>query len=272
VLAHLKTGPAEAKRWAARQIASAAIGRARTSGDLDAAAIRSAIDQRVTDIFRVGGSPSYRRTVHEIRTMAAKVATARRLETPPVIDGVADQPVWNRGNSLGDFIVYGQATAAQHVTRVRLLHDGTALYVALVCEQDTSELVTDAAPRDGATWEDDSVEIFINPGPEQYPYAQFIINAAGAFFDLRAERHDQTYGERRDYDFDAVWAAKLDEERWTAELRLPLAEFGCPPATHSVLLVDFVRNVQGDEAEISAWFPSTGSHADPDARGWLILE
>jgi hypothetical protein len=39
-----------------------------------------------------------------------------------------------------------------------------------------------------------------------------------------------------------------------------------------MLRLDLVRNVQGKDAEISAWFPSVGAHADPLSRGWLVFE
>jgi len=51
-----------------------------------------------------------------------------------------------------------------------------------------------------------------------------------------------------------------------------LAQFGCKPADHPMLRLDLVRNVQGKDAEISAWFPSVGAHADPLSRGWLVFE
>jgi hypothetical protein len=272
IMAHLISGPAEAKRWAASQIASAEIQQGREEEALNAKAIRDAIDQRVTEIFGDDGSQSYRQTVEQIRTMALKVATAPRVDGAPVIDGSPDEPIWDRADPLKDFIVYGQASEAEYPTRVRLLHDGANLYVALNCEQDTSSLVTEAAPRDGATWDDDSVEIFINPTSEQLPYVQFIISAGGAFFDLWARTREETYGDRRGHNFDTEWATQIQDDRWTAELRLPLDECGCAPSDHEMLLVDFVRNVQGEAGEISAWFPSTGSHADPKARGWLLLK
>jgi hypothetical protein len=36
--------------------------------------------------------------------------------------------------------------------------------------------------------------------------------------------------------------------------------------------INFVRNVQGDPSEISAWFASIRAHADPMARGWIVFE
>ena len=98
------------------------------------------------------------------------------------------------------------------------------------------------------------------------------MNAAGAFFDQWGLSAHQSYQERLSANFDCSWATKISPDRWTAELRLPLAQFGCKPADHPMLRLDLVRNVQGKDAEISAWFPSVGAHADPLSRGWLVFE
>jgi hypothetical protein len=116
------------------------------------------------------------------------------------------------------------------------------------------------------------VEVFINPDRGEYAYAQFIINAAGAFFDQWRQREGQSYGDALSYDFDADWAAKVHEGTWTAEMRIPLTELNIDAARQKLLPINFVRNVQGDDAEISAWFASIAAHADPMARGWIVFE
>ena len=135
-----------------------------------------------------------------------------------------------------------------------------------------SNLRVVASERDGYAWQDDSIELFINPSMDEFPYAQFIITAGGAFFDQWAQTANQSYPERIAVDFGATWASKVGADGWTSELRVPLAEFGCTIGEHPFLRLDLVRNVQGDAAEISAWFPSIAAHADPLSRGWMVFE
>ena len=73
-----------------------------------------------------------------------------------------------------------------------------------------SSLRTEAAPRDGNTWHDDSVEVFINPEMTEAPYIQFIINAAGAFFDQWSRTGAESYAERLAHNFDCDWAARVE--------------------------------------------------------------
>lgn len=265
-------------RWAAAQVATAELDRARGVGTIDAPTLRANIDAEITRLFGEpqGISPDaaerYEQMVRQVRAMATKVGTAVRVDEAPSIDGELTDDLWQRADVLTDFIVWGGTAGAAYTTRARVVHDGENLYVALECEQDTSSLVTRASPRDGSAWKDDSVEIFVNPVPGEYAYAQFIVNAAGAFFDQWRRREDQSYGDALSYDFDADWAAKVHGDRWTAELRLPLDELGIDPARQRLLPINFVRNVQGGQSEISAWFASIKAHADPMARGWIVLE
>jgi len=272
-IAPLKSGGATiAKRWAASQLAAQQIEAAAQAGALDAAALREAISDSVTEVFGEGGSDGYRTIVEQVRAMATKVGTAVRADVAPTIDGRLDEDLWQGADVLTDFIKWGQATQSDHVTRVRLAHDGEDLFIALECEQDTSDLVTKASPRDGSTWHDDSVEIFISPRYGDYEYVQLIINAAGAFFDQWRRDEEMQYGDALAHDLDAEWAATVEDDRWIAEIRVPLTEFGVEPTPGSLLPMNFVRNVQGGDGEISSWFPSIRAHADAISRGWVVLE
>jgi len=269
-IAPLKGGAeTSAKRWSAAHIAGQVVAQA---GVLEAKQLRKQIGDRVDEQFGTDGSETYRQIVGQIRAMAQKVATVVKVEAAPVLDGVLDDSVWRRADELSGFSRWGESASSGYDTRAWLAHDGENLYVALDCRQDTTELRTEASPRDGSTWKDDSVELFFNLQMSEFPYVQFIINARGAFFDQWGRNERQTYQERLAADFDCEWATQVGAEGWTAELRLPLAEFGCSPEDNRLLRIDLVRNVQGKKAEISAWFPSVGAHADPLSRGWITFE
>jgi len=184
-----------------------------------------------------------------------------------------DEQVWQRADVLTDFIIWGSTEPSKFVTNIRLAHDGKDLYVAMECLQDTSHLVVQAAPRDGNTWKDDSVEIFINKGLEAAPHAQFILNAAGAFFDQYDRDGTQDYAERLAYNFNASWAARVYPDKWCGEVRIPLGELGITPASNELIRMNFIRNAhEGKETHISAWFSSLRAHADPLSRGWILFE
>jgi hypothetical protein len=207
--------------------------------------------------------------------MALRIGTAVKVPEPPRVDGTLDEPLWQQADVLTDFIKWGDSTPADQVTKVRVVRDGGNLYVGLECFQDTSNLVCQSAPRDGSTWKDDSVEIFFNKGMEATPFAQFIVNARGAFFDQYDADGTKAYGDRLAVNFDCSFATHVYPDRWTAEVRLPLGALGVDPAKQNLVRMNFVRNVQldgGRESAISAWFSSMAAHADPLSRGWILLQ
>lgn len=270
----LKAGATtNATRYFASAVANEAIKMSREQGSLDGDSIRRNIDKRVAEIFGTGGSEQYRATVARMRDMSLKIGTAIKTDAAPKVDGVLDEPVWQRSDVLTDFVVWGGSTPADRVTKVRVCYEGTNLYIGLECLQDTSKLVVQSAPRDGSTWKDDSVEIFFNKGMEAAPHAQFIVNAAGAFYDQYDKDGTQAYAERLAHNFDCSWAAKVYPDKWTAEVRLPLRELGVDPAKQNMVRMNFVRNCNvGKEMHISAWFSSLRAHADPLSRGWILFE
>jgi hypothetical protein len=262
----------QATRWFAASVANEVVAAAREAGQLDGPALRARIGQRTDEILGSGGSDKTRRLVQTMRGMATKIGTAPRSDDPVTVNGVLDEPVWQRADTLTDFVTWGSTAPARAPTRVRLAHDGKELYVALECVQPTAQLATRANRRDGSTWSDDSVEIFINPGMDEAPYAQFIVNAAGAFYDRLQRRADQPYEEALSWNCDAAWAARVSPDRWCAELRLPLDALRLDLAAKPLLRMNFVRNVASGDKEISAWFSSVAAHADPLSRGWIVVE
>lgn len=270
----LKAGAmTNATRYFAAAVANDAVAMARKEGELNGAAIRGKIDQRVREVFGSEGSPKYRETVARMHDMALKVGAAAKSEGPMKVDGALDEPVWQRADVLTDFIVWGSTEPSNFVTKIRLAHDGKDLYVGMECVQDTSKLVVEAAPRDGNTWKDDSIEIFVNKGMNAAPHAQFILNAAGAFFDQYDQDGTKDYSERLAYNFKSEWGAKVYPDKWTGEVRIPLHELGIAPAADTLIRMNFVRNAhEGQDTRISAWFSSMRAHADPLSRGWILFE
>lgn len=259
-------------RWLAGALADEAISAARREGRPDGTAVRARIAARTDEILGAGDSPPVRALAATVRAMATKVGAAARAETPITVDGSVEEPVWQRTDLLSDFVTWGGTTPARALTRVRVLHDDTTLYVALECVQPTDGLVTRANLRDGSTWSDDSVEIFVNADTAATPYVQFIVNAAGAFYDRLQAHPEQAYPEALAWDGKVSWATQVGSDRWTAELRLPLADLGVDLSTRAPVRMNFVRNVASGEREISAWFSSVAAHADPLSRGWILIE
>jgi len=75
-----------------------------------------------------------------------------------------------------------------------------------------------ATTRDGALWNDDTIEIFLDPRHTHGDYYQFLVNAAGTVADARG----------RDLSWNGDWTARVAEndQSWGGIATIPLATLG----------------------------------------------
>ena len=77
-----------------------------------------------------------------------------------------------------------------------------------------------------------------------------------------------------EYDCDFVWATRVQEGGWTAELKVPLNELGWCPGRHRAFRLNIVRRVRSAGDELSTWFAAPGEAGPEDIRNqvWQVLE
>ncbi len=148
--------------------------------------------------------------------------TAISLGQAPVLDGRLDDPVWQQAAPIGELIqVAPIAGAAPRVaTDVRMVQDGTTLYVSIVAhEQPGYARSARQTRRDAFLDGDDHIALVLDPAHAGRNGYLFAINANGAQFD--ALIFDSA--ELRE-DWDAIWDAQVQrtDDGWSAELAIPL--------------------------------------------------
>ncbi len=90
-------------------------------------------------------------------------AWAAPVEEAPTIDGRLDEKAWDatRPVVLGKLERYGEASPR---TEARFLRKGGTLYVGVrMSEPNIEKLKRTVTQHDGPVWEDDSVELFLQP-------------------------------------------------------------------------------------------------------------
>ncbi len=154
---------------------------------------------------------------------AADVRRARvaRTNQPIRIDGVLDEEVWRNSPHIGGFIQNdpypGQPPTEQ--TEVRLAFDDNALYIAVRCLDSRPEtILSTTMARDGRPFDDDSLEIVIDPFHDRRSGYYLQLNAAGSMSDGRIIENRLA-----DVSWDGIWDARtrIDERGWVAELEIP---------------------------------------------------
>ena len=154
-------------------------------------------------------------------TRSSKRATAIRVSpSPPRIDGVLEDEVWQRAPVHEGFLQRDpdEGLAATERTTFQIAFDEEALYVGVTCyDSDPSRIIARLTRRDGET-ESDWVCLSLDPRLDHLTGSWFTVYASGSVV-------DGVYSADRDKDdaWDGVWEVEtaVDEAGWTAEYRIP---------------------------------------------------
>ena len=168
--------------------------------------------------------------------------TAVRVDRAPVVDGRLDDPVWNLAPAVTDFRQTDpdEGAPVSEATAVRVLYDGTAVYVgARLFDSAPARIVRRLARRDASTHSDE-FRVFLDSYHDRRTAFEFVVNAAGVKKDVLIGDD----GDSDDASWDPVWEAALAEpiesrarrrRRAVSDARGPRGARGraapeCPPA------------------------------------------
>lgn len=144
---------------------------------------------------------------------------------PIVIDGKLDEQYWREVpvSSTGSLRELQTGRVPTHGTKVMAGWDrgGHNLYLAIRCEEKPGEPLNIATreSEDQAIWYGDLIEIHLDT--DAHRYYQIAVNPAGALVDLDrgADRNAWFRWESQ-----AEAAARIGEDHWTVEIRIPVTE------------------------------------------------
>jgi hypothetical protein len=192
------------------------------------------------------------------RTLAANRATAA-----PVIDGVLDDAVWQRGVVADAFWVSDWQQSPTEQTRVVVLYDDHALYFAFTClDGEPGRIRATQLTRDAAPGLDDRVTVELDPYHNHRSVSHFTVTARGTQSDATAG------GRARNREWKGVWSAAVARtpSGWTAEIAIPfdILEFDVQADTFGI---NFSR-YQNRTREWSHWADLTPQRL-PEEAGHL---
>ncbi|MBI4556472.1 MAG: carbohydrate binding family 9 domain-containing protein [Candidatus Hydrogenedentes bacterium] len=187
---------------------------------------------------------------------------AVRTETPPVIDGRLDEPCWAQAEVTSGFIDRKTDRPAKEQTLVRVLYDNENLYIGFECEELEPENILATERKDDRFLDaDDTVEILIDSFHDHRNLYVFITNTLGTRLDAR----DGIYGFSSAWDCNWKVACTIGEDRWFAELAIPVGELLFERSPLAVWGINF-RRVEKGAQEVSSWSYRRESRARYSAR------
>jgi hypothetical protein len=203
-------------------------------------------------------------------------AVVERAKKAPAIDGKIEPEVWGEKPTLSNFYddETGKPVAKNVQTQVWLLYDDEKLYIAAkMLEPDMAELQATVAEHDGNVWQDDDIEIFLDPSKKKDPsdYFQLAINPLGTIADQRGAP---------DVSGDTAWDCKgctvktaRGEKEWTVEMAIPLKALGVnKPLSGRHWGVNFARDRKAGAAEKSNWANMGPQWHQPDLFAHVAFE
>ena len=148
----------------------------------------------------------------------------------PTIDGVLDEPLWERATRLGPLT---QATpdegdAPSQRTEVLLAFDDERLYVGIrALDTDPATLRATLAKRDIPLDPDDSIELLLDPFLDRRNAFWFQLGPAGARGDALITENGSSFNKR----WDTIWQgrARVTDAGWFGELEIPFASINFDP-------------------------------------------
>lgn len=172
-----------------------------------------------------------------------KTYQAQKVAKAPTIDGMLNDSVWNGVPVATNFVMVepGDGTPSRdtHPTRVKLIYDDEAIYIAAyLIDNEPERILRQFTQRDNIG-QSDFFLIDINTYNDGENQTRFIVTSAGALADAKMS------GEREDYSYNVVWDAEIsyDENGWYAEIVIPYAALRFPEREEQLWGLQFGRQI-----------------------------
>lgn len=189
---------------------------------------------------------------------------AVRVTTPPRIDGVLDDPVWQTAQPASDFIQRDpeEGKPASERSEIRVLYDDEALYFGcMFYDREADKIVARLTRRDNEI-EADEASIRIDSYHDHQTGAEFTFNAAG----VKIDKFQYDDANHEDDSWDPVWylETRRTDEGWCAEIKIPLRSLryrtGLGDSSENVWGINFLRHIsRKQEDERWAFTPKSES-------------
>jgi len=146
------------------------------------------------------------------------------------VDGKIEAAEYAGALKTSGFLSLPGGKFAPRQSSVYFGHDDENLYFALSSSGHSRKPLAAKFGRDSSVWEDDSIDLMLDPTPETPDFYQFIFNWNGALYDSHVVpgRNDAV---NRAWNSEGVrYATMADEQVWQLEAAIPLKNFGKLPA------------------------------------------
>lgn len=176
---------------------------------------------------------------------AAPVVNAVRLDGRIDLDGRLNEDGWRLSAAVTDFLqtepLDGRPSTER--TEVHVLFDDEALYIGARMYESTGHVAKRLGRRDSFLNDSDWFYVMLDSYHGHQTAYQFSVNPSGV------KRDEITSGGMGDSSWDAVWdvATSIDDDGWTAELRIPFSQLRYSRSAVQTWGIQFSRRIISKE-------------------------
>jgi hypothetical protein len=173
------------------------------------------------------------------------VYPCKKTDNEITLTGRIDDPSWEKAEAI-NLVNNSTGETAKQITEARLLYTESSLYVAFYCEDDY--IWGTMEERDDPIYEEECVELFINPSCSKHQYYEINVSPKNTLFDACILNNRQPQREKEKFTvltgFNPTIRTEVHVEGefgipgkgnfWTVEYAIPFSElFGAPnPVPH----------------------------------------
>jgi len=180
-----------------------------------------------------------------------------QLQTPPVIDGVLNDAVWQQAALFGDFIQTnpGDNVAPKQPTEFMMAYDAKHLYFAFNIKQDRNTVRATVARRDNI-FNDDYLIIYLDTFNDQRQAYAIFFNPLG----IQADG-TMTEGRGEDLSVDILMESKgvLTPDGYTVEVAIPFKSLRYEAGKDKKWGLHVFRRTKYDNNALDSWMPNNRS-------------
>ncbi len=180
-----------------------------------------------------------------------------KLATPPVIDGVLNDAVWQDAALFGEFIQTqpGDNVPPKHDTEFMMAYDAKNLYFAFRVKQDRSTIRATVARRD-SIWNDDYIILYMDTFNDKRQAYALGWNPLG----IQADG-TMTEGRGEDYSVDIIMESKgvVTDDGYNIEVAIPFKSLRYEAGKSKNWGLHVFRRVKYNNNELDSWMPNNRS-------------
>ena len=202
------------------------------------------------------------KVARKLQPLLRRTTTAARISRPPVGDGRITAGEYGKARATtAGFVEYRGKGSANQDTRFVVAYDDKALYVGVTAAEESPEAITaKVRERDGQTWQDDGIEVFVDATFDRKTYHQFSANLKNIQYDAIGGPAHGPYG---DLKWNGAWksAVNVGGEAFVVEFAIPFATLEVPapkPGENWGFNICRNRQAKGEEQpqpqpQLTAW-------------------